>query len=213
MARGRKKGGISVNEINDRDKIVEMIINQINSLNKKMKKFNEKSLEEPLTYINTVLTNDMVNRNGITFSKSKKFYYNKNTVLLKKTLAALIKVNNHEYYGTERKYQKEVTKSFLGLKTYVDEYLRKKGYNENFIFEVTNDKNFYVALYDAFGNKEEYGSDKVIEKIALQYENTGLTEKEKDKILSNIEYSKNVIERLKEERQAIEETKRNMKLR
>ena len=44
MARGRKKGGISINDINDKTQLVNMIINQVNSLNKKIKNlFNDKS--------------------------------------------------------------------------------------------------------------------------------------------------------------------------
>jgi len=40
-----------------------------------------------------------------------------------------------------------------------------------------------------------------------------MSDKEINKILSNIEYSKNVLDRLKEEREAFEEFKRNRKLR
>ena len=58
-----------------------------------------------------------------------------------------------------------------------------------------------------------YGSDQAIEKIALSYENSGLDTKETERILSNLEYSKNVLDRIKEEQEAFNEFKRNRRLR
>ena len=58
-----------------------------------------------------------------------------------------------------------------------------------------------------------YGSNQAIEKIALNYENNGMDNKEVEKILQNIEYSKNVLDRLKEEQEAFEEFKRNRRMR
>lgn len=215
MARGRKKGGIKINSINDRNELTNMIINQINSLNKKIKAFKKEGIEEHSEYIKNLISDDMgqFTKND-TLSKSKKFYGSKNTVWLKKTLSALHKLNNHEFYGTTRKYHKEVTKSLKAVQDYTKNYLNNKGYDNKFINEITNSKDFFVKLYGAFNEGiQGYGSDQIIEKIALSYENTGMSNEEMNKILSNIEYSKNVLDRLKEEQDAFEEFKRNRKMR
>ena len=216
MARGRKKGGLNVNSINDNNQLTNMIINQINSLNKKIKSFKEKGIDTHMEYIKNIISDDMgqFTKNG-TLSKSKKFYDEKHQVWLKKTLTALHKINNHDFFGTTRKYEKEVNKNVAKVQEYTRQFLEKKGYSQQFIIETINDKNFIVALFDAFKDVGKgYGSDQVIEKIALSYsDNTGLDSKEVDKILNNIEYSKNVLDRLKEEQDAFNEFKRNKKLR
>lgn len=215
MARGRKKGGLNINSINDNTQLTKMIINQINSLNKKIKVFKEKDIDNHIEYIKNIITSDMgqFNEND-TLSKSKKFYEGKHQVWLKKTLAALHKINNHEFFGTIRKYEKEVTNNVYKVQEYARQFLEKKGYSQQFIIETINDKNFIVSLFDAFKEiGKGYGSDQVIEKIALSYEETGLNSSEVNKILNNIEYSKNVIERLKEERELLEEVRRNRRMR
>lgn len=211
MARGRKKGGLKINSVNSRKDLTNMIINQINSLNKKIKAFKQEGIDEHGEYMKHIFSADMAQftENG-TLSKSKKFYDDKNTVWLKKTLSALHKMNNHDIYGTANKYHKVMTKQVQLVKIYVTDYLTKKGYSKDFIFEVTNSKDYYVTLFDAFNNgMQGYGSDQMIEKIALNYkdEESGKTEEEKNKILNNIEYSKNTINRIKEEQNAFEEFK------
>lgn len=215
MARGRKKGGLKINSINDRNELTNMIINQINSLNKKIKAFKKEGIEEHAEYIKNLISDDMGQFTANdTLSKSKKFYGSKNTVWLKKTLSALHKINNHEFYGTTRKYHKEVTKSLKAVQDYTKSYLNNKGYDSKFINEITNSKDFFVKLYGAFNEGlKGYGSDQIIEKIALSYEDTGMSNEEMNKILSNIEYSKNVLDRLKEEQDAFEEFKRNRRMR
>ena len=216
MARGRKKGGLNVNSINDNNQLTNMIINQINSLNKKIKSFKEKGIDTHMEYIKNIITDDMgkFTENG-TLSKSKNFYGEKQQVWLKKTLTALHKINNHDFFGTTRKYEKEVNKNVAKVQEYTRQFLEKKGYSQQFIIETINDKNFIVALFDAFKDVGKgYGSDQIIEKIALTYsDNTGLDRKEVEKILNNIEYRKNVLDRLKDEQDAFEEFKRNKKLR
>lgn len=216
MARGRKKGGLNVNSINDNNQLTNMIINQINSLNKKIKSFKEKGIDTHMEYIKNIITDDMgqFTENG-TLSKSKKFYGEKHQVWLKKTLTALHKINNHDFFGTTRKYEKGVTKNVQRVQEYVRQFLEEKGYSKQFIIETINDKDFFVALFDAFKDVGKgYGSDQAIEKIALSYsDNNSLDSKEVDKILNNIEYSKNVLDRLKEEQDAFNEFKRNKKLR
>lgn len=208
MTRGRKKGGLQINKVNDREELTGMIINQINSLNKKIKAFKKEGIDEHGDYMSQVFSEDMgqFTKNG-TLSKSKKFYGEKNTVWLKKTLAALHKVNNHEYYGTTAKYHKEVTASFKGAQNYMEDYLVKKGYEQEFIFDTINSKDFFTKLFLEFKDVGKgYGSNQAIEKIALSYgKTTGISDKERDKILNNIEYSRNVLARIKEEQEAFEE--------
>lgn len=209
MARGRKKGGLNINNLSDRTEITNMIINQINSLNKKIKAFKNEGIEEHSNYIQHIISDDMgqFTENG-TLSKSKKFYGEKNIVWLKKTLSALHKINNHAYYGTIKKYQKEMTNTVKKVQDYVDKYLTNKGYNSDFIYDAINSKEFMTSLFDAYKEVGRgFGSNQAIEKIALNYggTETGFNEKEMNKILSNIEYAKNVADRLKEEQDAFDE--------
>ena len=216
MTRGRKKGGLNVNSINDNNQLTNMIINQINSLNKKIKSFKEKGIDTHMEYIKNIITDDMGQfTENDTLSKSKKFYGEKHQVWLKKTLTALHKINNHAFFGTPRKYEQEVTKNVAKVQEYTRQFLEKKGYSQQFIIETINDKNFIVSLFTAFKEVGRgYDSNQTIEKIALTYDNNnGLDSKEVDRILNNIEYSKNVLDRLKDERELIEEVRRNRRMR
>lgn len=215
MARGRKKGGLKINSLSDKQEIIDMIINQINSLNKKIKAFKKKGIDEHLEYVRNMISDDMgkFTKND-TLSKSKKFYSDKNIVWLKKTLSALHKINNNELFGTVHKYEKEVSNNLKKVRDYTQQHLKEKGYSQDFINEVTNSKEFYTTLFMEFNHfGRGYGSDQAIEKVALNYENNGMDNKEVEKILQNIEYSKNVLDRLKEEREAFEEFKRNRRMR
>ena len=215
MARGRKKGGLKINSLSDKQEITDMIINQINSLNKKIKAFKKKGIDEHSEYVRNMISDDMgkFTKND-TLSKSKKFYSDKNIVWLKKTLSALHKINNNELFGTVHKYEKEVTNNLKKVRDYTQQYLEQKGYSKDFINEVTNSKEFYTTLFMEFNHVGRgYGSNQAIEKIALNYENNGMDNKEVEKILQNIEYSKNVLDRLKEEQEAFEEFKRNRRMR
>ena len=215
MARGRKKGGLKINSLSDKQEITDMIINQINSLNKKIKAFKKKGIDEHSEYVRNMISDDMgkFTKND-TLSKSKKFYSDKNIVWLKKTLSALHKINNNELFGTVHKYEKEVSNNLKKVRDYTQQYLEEKGYSKDFINEVTNSKEFYTTLFMEFNHVGRgYGSNQAIEKIALNYENNGMDNKEVEKILQNIEYSKNVLDRLKEEREAFEEFKRNRRMR
>lgn len=206
MKRGRKQ--ININELSD-EELINMIINQINSLNKKIKLFKQSGIDEHYNYVRSLLSEDMVQytKTG-TISKSKKFLKTKNKMWLKKSLVALRKINNNEVYGTIKKYREFNVSVNANIKSYVENYLLSKGYDKKFVAEVTSSKEFYVKLFDAFKNNDKYGSDQIIEKVALSYENTGFSSAEKEKILSNIEFSKNVMDRLREEQQAFEEFKK-----
>lgn len=218
MARGRKKGGLKINPINDRDELVSMIVNQANSLNKKIKDFGNSEVAEYGEYVHGLLTTDMVQFSASgSVTKSKKFYGSLSTPMLKKTLSALHKINNHEFYGTKKKYNKEVTKGILGVQNYAKDYLLEKGYDSNFVNETINSKDFLVKLYGAYNEGVRgYDSDQRIDKIALSYgEDTGFSAKERDKILNNIEYSRNTKMRLEQDKKDLEEYKaeRNKKMR
>lgn len=179
--------------------LINKIINQINSLNKKIKAFKNKGIEEHNELIHNLLSDDQVqyNESG-SITKSKKFYDKQDDFVLKKTLATLIKINNHDIYGTVNKYTKYATVSWETLQTTVKETLRTKGYDERFIVELCADKDFYNKLYLAFNEGAlSYGSDQIIEKVVLDYSENGLSEEEIERISSDIEYSKNKMDNLR----------------
>lgn len=215
MARGRKKGGISINEVNDKSELTKMIINQINSLNKKIKAFDKNGIEEHSEYVKALLNNERMaqfTETG-TISKSKAFYEGQNNIWLKKTLSALHKINNNSTLGTVKKYEKTVTDTIRKIQDTVKQHLRSKGYDEKFIQEVVNDKEYINALISAFNEGGKgYGSLQKAEKIALTYKDEELT-KEQKKILDNIEGSKNALDEVRREQAEYEEYKRNKKMR
>ena len=181
------------------EELINKIINQTNSLNKKIKAFKNKGIEEHSELIHNLLSDDQVqyNKSG-SITKSKKFYDKQDDFVLKKTLATLIKINNHDIYGTVNKYTKYATVSWETLQTTVKETLRTKGYDEKFIVELCADKDFYNKLYLAFNEGAlSYGSDQIIEKIVLDYSENGLSEEEIERISSDIEYSKNKMDNLR----------------
>lgn len=210
--RGRKTKDFSINKVNDREEIVDMIINQINSLNKKIKGFQERGIETHYNFVKGLLTDDLVKYNDNGFiAKSKEFYKDKHIIWLKKSYVAIRLINNHYAYGTVNKYQKELDKSMKQVQETVREHLEGKGYSEQFIKETLDSKDFYVALFDEFENLGVgYGSKQAIEKVALTYkESSAIDEKEKKRILSNIEYARNSAIRLKEMQEATNEVIRN----
>ena len=181
------------------EELINKIINQTNSLNKKIKAFKNKGIEEHNELIHNLLSDDQVqyNKSG-SITKSKKFYDKQDDFVLKKTLATLIKINNHDIYGTVNKYTKYATVSWETLHTTVKETLRAKGYDEKFIIELCADKDFYNKLYLAFNEGAlSYGSDQIIEKVVLDYSENGLSEEEIERISSDIEYSKNKMDNLR----------------
>lgn len=181
------------------EELINKIINQSNSLNKKIKAFKNKGIDEHSELIHNLLSDDQVqyNKSG-SITKSKKFYDKQDDFVLKKTLATLIKINNHDIYGTVNKYTKYATVSWETLQTTVKETLRTKGYDEKFIIELCADKDFYNKLYLAFNEGAlSYGSDQIIEKVVLDYSENGLSEEEIERISSDIEYSKNKMDNLR----------------
>lgn len=215
MARGRKKGGLSVNNINDKSELTKMIINQINSLNKKIKKFSENGIDEHSEYVHALLNNERMAKfteNG-TISKSKAFYQEQNTIWLKKTLSALHKINNNNTLGTVKKYEKTVNDTIRKIQDTIKQHLRSKGYSEQFIQEIVNDKDYIKSLISAFNEGGKgYGSLQIVEKVALTYKEQDLSEEQK-KILNNIEGSKNALDEIKREVAEIEEARKLLRQR
>lgn len=199
-----------IDKLTDTEDIVNKIINQANSLNKKIKAFKEKGIEEHGDYLSQLLTSDIVkfNEDG-SISKSKNFYKNKNQIWLKKSLSAIRSMNNHDFYGTVNKYNKEMTTRFRAVKTELINALEEKNYSKEYIDKLTNKKDYFAMLYMAFNDKEnKLPSDQTIEKITLQYESegSGYTKEEVDKILSNFEHSNNTLKRIQEENEAVAES-------
>ena len=83
------------------------------------------------------------------------------------------------------------------LKSTIEQTLFDKGYDNKFVAELTADKDFYNKLYLAFNDGAlSYGSDQIIEKVVLDYSENGLSQDEIDRISSDIEYSKNQMDKL-----------------
>lgn len=215
MARGRKKGGLNLNYINNEDELIKMIINQINSLNKKIKDFKNKGIEEHQEFVKVMNSDYVQYTDSGTISKSKGYFKGKSKIELKRTLAGLHKTNNNDFFGTTRKYNKEVTKGITYVRDFTKQYFEQKGYDEKFIQNIVNNKDFFAQVFTAFkeGDANRYGSSQVIEKIALNYEDSGMNERERDRILSNIEYSRNTMDYLKEAQKAVDEIMRNKRRR
>lgn len=180
------------------DELITKIINQANSLNKKIKAFKNENILEHSELVHNLLPQGQVsyNKSG-SITKSTKFYGKQSDIWLKKTLSTLVKLNNHEIYGTTNKYHSYATQSWNTLRDTVVNHLRSLGYDEQFILEVTSQKDFYNKLYLAFNDGAlSYGSLQMIDKVALDYKNNGLTDEEKERIVSDIEYSKNKMDQL-----------------
>ena len=188
---------MNINDLTHKQ-LINKIINQANSLNKKIKAFKNNGITEHSELIHNLFDKDQVkfNKSG-SITKSKKFYDNQEDIWLKKTLSTLIKLNNHEIYGTINKYNKYATQSWNTLKSTIEQTLLDKGYDNKFVAELTADKDFYNKLYLAFNDGAlSYGSDQIIEKVVLDYSENGLSQDEIDRISSDIEYSKNQMDKL-----------------
>lgn len=199
--------GLNINKLTDKNEIIKKIINQANTLNKKIKSFANNGIEEHKEYVEGMLTGLVNFTETGTVSKSKTFFKDKSVMWLKKTLAGLHKVNNNDLYGTEKKYEKNMTDSIKRVQDYCRTYFEQKGYSSQFIASVIYDPKYFANLFLAFKEVGQgYGSDQTIEKVALSYQNTNtLNNKEVNKILTNIERSKNIEDRVKEERDALAE--------
>lgn len=186
-----------------KEEIIKKIINQANSLNKKVKAFKNEGIDDHEDYVKAMFNDKQMsfNESG-SLTKSKKFYGNQNTLELKRTLNILTKMNNHEIFGTVRKYKKFATDSWVTLQDTVKDILLKKGYSESDIYSVINTKAFYNSLLIAFKElKKNYGSDQVVEKVFLEYleKEGGISQEDVNKAVSDIEYNISKQRELEEE--------------
>ena len=190
--------------------VIDKIINQINSLNKKFVKFEKEGITSHREYVNNFF-GDLVEYNASgSITKSKNFYKDKSQIELEKILAISKKVNNHYVYGTVNKYNSELSATLEKTRDYARNLLLKKGYNSDWIEEIVNDNGFMVKLLDGFNARgKSFGSDQVTEKVALEYKPEGIDPEEMQRTLFNIESNRLAQERILEEKQAFEEWKRN----
>ena len=202
------KGSYDIDKLTDTKDVINKIINQTNSLNKKIKTFNKHDITEHGEMIKHLLGDGSVAFNDTgSIKKSKKFYDGQNILELKRTLSALHKMNNHEFYGTIKKYQKEMNDRMYGVQQKVKEHLEQKGYDEKFINSVIHSKEFFTQLFLAFQDaKQKTDSKSVIEKVALSYApgESGLTNKEINRVFNNIENSANANQRIQDENEMYE---------
>lgn len=193
------------------EQLIKKIINQANSLNKKIKKFKEANIDEHLELVKGLFNDGQVEfNNSGSITKSKKFYDKQSDLWLKRTLTTLHKLNNHDVYGTINKYNKVATDSWNTLVHTVQDYLTNKGYDKQWVMEVTSTNEFYQKLLLAFkDNKKSYGSTQTIEKVFLEYANDDkMSEDEKKTTLNNIEHSLNAHEQILKEIRDYEEYRR-----
>lgn len=183
-----------------REELIEKIINQENSLNKKIKKFRKDNIEEHFNMVKNYLGEDVQFNKSNVIAKSRKFHESQGTLTLKRTLSALHKLNNHDIYGTVNKYNKFATAKWEILQETVKQELLSRGYSEKEIQNAITSKDFYDKLYVAFADKEKYGdSDDIIELTYLDYKDNGLSEDEIDRISTSIDHSIKAQEELFEE--------------
>lgn len=206
--RGRKVGGFKIDKLSDREEIANKIINQINSLNKKIKKFRKEGISEFDSFYQQYL-GDLVGttKSGL-LSKSKKQFEDMHLLTLKKTLSAVHKINNDPFYGTVKKYNNAVNESLRKVIEFSRKHLEEKGYDSNWVNGVVESKSFIAQLIMSFNESGgRYGSKQQIEKIALNYEADPnlMSKEEMQRIINNIEQSQNAFDRLEEQRREYEE--------
>ena len=183
-----------------KNQIISKIINQVNSLNKKVKSFKKEGIDDHYDFISAMFNNKQMkyNKSG-SLTKSKKFYEGQNNLQLKRTLNILTKINNHDTFGTVRKYKKVATESWQTLQHTIKDMLISKGYSESDVNMIVTSSNFYNTLLIAFKDVSKgYGSEQIVEKVFLNYSNDTLSAEDINKATSDIEYSVNKQNELRE---------------
>lgn len=176
-----------------KNEVINKIINQANSLNKKIKSFKNEGITDHYDFIQAMFNDKQMayNKSG-SLSKSKKFYGEQNMLELKRTLNILTKINNHDVFGTIRKYKNFATEQWTTLQDTVKDILLRKGYAESDINLIVSSKSFYNSLLIAFKELgKNYGSDQVVEKVFLEYleRENGISQEDLNKAVSDIEFS------------------------
>lgn len=203
----------NINHLN-KDETIKKIINQANSLNKKIKAFNDENITEYQEYINNYIQSKYHSSSG-RITKSKKVLEQQNIVELKQLLSSLIQINNNETYGTINKYKKVVSKSIANAKDTFKDYLIDKGYDEHEVELVINSGTFLDSVSKALNDMGGgYGSNQTMEKVFLEYSSL---DADRSRAMSDVEFglrnARELAERLETERQLLEELHRSRKLR
>lgn len=200
-----------IKQVNNLSKqqLINKIINQANSLNKKIKTFNDEGVGEFKSYISNYIDRDYHSKSG-RITKSKKVLGGKSDLELKRLLSSLIEINNNEVYGTIGKYKKAVSNKIQNAKDTFRDYLLDKGYNENEVELVINSGSFLNTVAQALNHDKDSGhsSGDTMEKVFLEY-TTSLNEEERQRAMSNLEFGMNnadeLLERLETERRYLED--------
>lgn len=191
--------------------VIAKIINQANSLNKKIKSFKSEGITDHYDFITAMFNSDQMKyvKGSGALTKSKKFFEKQNILQLQKTLNTITKINNHDVFGTLNKYNNFKTESWQTLVDTVKNHLTGKGYSESDVMMIITSRNFNNSLYMAFKDVQKgYGSLQVIEKVYLQYAQGTITEEEIAKATSDIEHSVTRQNELIEDIRLFEEYKR-----
>ena len=176
-----------------KNQIISKIINQANSLNKKIKTFKKEGIDDHFDFIESMFNDKQMkyNKSG-SLTKSKKFYEKQNLLQLNRTLSILTKINNHDVFGTIKKYKSFATESWTTLQDTVKNLLLNKGYDIQSVNMIVTSKNFYNTLLTSFKDVGRgYGSTQIIEKVFLNYNQGNLSEEDVKKATSDIEFSVN----------------------
>ena len=176
-----------------KNQIISKIINQANSLNKKIKTFKKEGIDDHFDFIESMFNDKQMkyNKSG-SLTKSKKFYEKQNLLQLNRTLSILTKINNHDVFGTIKKYKSFATESWTTLQDTVKNLLLNKGYDIQSVNMIVTSKNFYNTLLTSFKDVGRgYGSTQIIEKVFLNYNQRNLSEEDVKKATSDIEFSVN----------------------
>lgn len=174
-----------------KSEVINKIINQVNSLNKKIKTFKNEGIEDHYEFITSMFNDKQMkyNKSG-SLTKSKKFYDKENILQLNRTLNILTKINNHDVFGTIKKYKKFANDQWYTFKETISDSLIKKGYDEEYVKLITSSKQFQknlsLILQDC---SRGYGSEQIFEKVFLNYQHGIISKEDIEKAVSDIEHS------------------------
>lgn len=185
-----------LNRYKNKDKLYNMFKTQAKNINRKMREFRKEGIDDFSTMVNNMLEGVKLTKNG-NVSLSKKDFKSNNILMMKKFIKAMDYINTHPTLGTVHKYRSAFTVQEQRLIDYAEEFLRNKGYSEEFIIKVTRDKNFLATCFDEFKNKaKSYDSDSIIEKVALSYGEGLVDEKTAREVINNIEDTQKAIDEI-----------------
>lgn len=204
------KRKFTINRMSNKDNIIKKVLSQISQINEKIKEFEKYNIDEQKDFLNGATNNKIKYTKSGRVSTSKKWLNELNVLQLKSLYTGIHNTNTHDIYGTVRRFEKVMTESAERVRSYVVEHLQEKGYDDKFINEVINQKGFYDTVFYEFNNMSKgYGSDGVIEKVALQYANGTIDKKEVKKKLNTLERNRNIVENILEDKKDYNEYIKN----